>query len=124
MEDSGSFYKYHISKENIDDSISFEIKVDHTHRLFAGHFPGQPVLPGVMILKLIVDCASVHLGKKLNLKKAAQCKFLNFVDPRLNPDLILQLNIYEDQDGVDVKAVLKHDAVTFTKASLKLQTVA
>jgi 3-hydroxyacyl-[acyl-carrier-protein] dehydratase len=124
MEDSGSFYKYHISKENIDDSVFIDIKIDSFHRLFEGHFPGQPVLPGVMILKMIVDCTSVHLGRKLNLKKATQCKFLNFVDPRLNPDLVLQLNIYEDQDGVDVKAVLKHDTLTFTKASLKLQTVA
>jgi len=122
MAEIESFYNYKFSGNISDDNVLYQIEFNPLHDIFSGHFPDQPVVPGVLILKLIVDSTSDYLGSKLLLQKATQCKFLNFVDPRLNPVLFLQLHIYENEKGIDVKAVLKDETVIFTKASLTLQS--
>ena len=35
--------------------LSVEIDVPLNHPCYAGHFPGRPILPGVVLLELIVD---------------------------------------------------------------------
>ena len=39
-------------------SITAELDVDPTLPLFAGHFPGHPVLPGVIIMEALAQTAS------------------------------------------------------------------
>lgn len=51
-----------------------------THPAFAGHFPGQPVLPGVVLLDLILAAADLA-GHGLRLQGIAQVKFLRPVGP-------------------------------------------
>ena len=40
-------------------SITAELDVDPELPLFAGHFPGHPVLPGVIIMEALAQCASI-----------------------------------------------------------------
>jgi len=121
MAEIDSFFKYKLSDESTENIVLYQIEFNQNHQIFIGHFPDQPVVPGVLIIRTIVECTCVHLQKKLSLKKATQCKFLNFVDPRKEPVLSLQLNIYDDGTLVDVKAVLKSEATIFTKAALILE---
>ena len=47
---------------------------------FVGHFPGDPVMPGVMILESMGQVASVLLGLKLGQKGADKIAFLAGID--------------------------------------------
>ncbi|MGB4906307.1 MAG: hypothetical protein WBO91_15225, partial [Saprospiraceae bacterium] len=98
----------------------FKIRLDADHPIFKGHFPGQPVLPGVMILKIITSCVSLSQKKNLLISKVKQCKFLNFVDPIINPELFLDIEIYGTDSPLDVKAVLRSNEVVFSKVSISL----
>ncbi len=33
------------------------------HPAFAGHFPGQPILPGVMLIAQALECAATKVGE-------------------------------------------------------------
>lgn len=121
MADLNSLYKIEPDGHLNPETMLFRVTFDPQHEVFKGHFPDQPVLPGVLIIRLIVQCASLATEKSLFLSKVIQCKFLNFVDPRINPALSLELTIYGKDGMTDVKAVLRDESMIFTKASLTLK---
>jgi 3-hydroxyacyl-[acyl-carrier-protein] dehydratase len=46
------------------------------HPSLPGHFPGQPVVPGVVILDLVASHARTLLGEERRLHRIPQVKFL------------------------------------------------
>lgn len=52
------------------------------HTIFAGHFPGQPVVPGACQLQMVEELLSHVLDKEFRLVNATQIKFLTPIDPR------------------------------------------
>ena len=56
-----------------------------THPIFAGHFPGQPVVPGACQLQIVQELLSHVLASEYRLLQANQLKFLTPIDPRQHP---------------------------------------
>jgi 3-hydroxyacyl-[acyl-carrier-protein] dehydratase len=61
-------------------SLSF----DSSHEIFEGHFPGQPVVPGVVLIQILKDLCSSIVGSDVKLVKGTNIKFLNMIDPTDN----------------------------------------
>jgi glycosyltransferase involved in cell wall biosynthesis/3-hydroxymyristoyl/3-hydroxydecanoyl-(acyl carrier protein) dehydratase len=59
----------------------FEITVNRESEIFNGHFPGQPVLPGVCSIEMIRESLSLMAGSDVHLCKILQCKFTGMVNP-------------------------------------------
>jgi 3-hydroxymyristoyl/3-hydroxydecanoyl-(acyl carrier protein) dehydratase len=51
------------------------------HPCFPGHFPGQPILPGVLLLERVLSLAQASLGQPLNECTLYNVKFLAPVAP-------------------------------------------
>ncbi|HEX5805213.1 MAG TPA: hypothetical protein VFY31_02615 [Macromonas sp.] len=51
------------------------------HPAFAGHFPGQPIVPGVVLLNRALRLAEAALGTPGLAWQVAQAKFLSPVGP-------------------------------------------
>lgn len=49
-----NFYKIIHRKEREDGKREIEIELNPGHALYQGHFPGQPVVPGVCTLQMIM----------------------------------------------------------------------
>ena len=64
------------SIEEIDGGIVGHIKLDPAHDLYKGHFPDQPVVPGVMQLQIVKEIFEKYLGKNLSIKKVRQIKYM------------------------------------------------
>ena len=58
-----------------ESSVTATIELNPSHPIFNGHFPGQPVLPGVCMLQIIKELLEVSIGKTTRLRKASECKF-------------------------------------------------
>jgi 3-hydroxymyristoyl/3-hydroxydecanoyl-(acyl carrier protein) dehydratase len=52
----------------------FDIPLDHA--CFPGHFPGQPILPGVLLLERVMALAQTSLARPLD-----ECTLLNIKFP-------------------------------------------
>ena len=97
---------------------SYLVKVNPAHVVFQGHFPDQPVLPGVAMVYLSRFLTEKTSGKALKLKEASQIKFLNLVDPRINPEFIYTNEIVKEVEGVIyVKGEMRFNESTFFKIS-------
>lgn len=57
----------------------FEVPVDHP--AFDGHFPGRPILPGVVLLGRTVRALGEALGEPPSAYEIAAAKFLRPVGP-------------------------------------------
>ena len=73
-------------------SVEALITLNKGDKIFEGHFPSQPVLPGACMLQIMKEILEEALKQSLRIKKADQIKFLSLVDPQLNNLLQLKLS--------------------------------
>jgi len=79
---------------NTDGSgIVAEIELDSRHPVFIGHFPENPILPGVCTVQIIKEILEQSIHKSLRMTKAGNIKYLGFVNPVVMPFLKFQLQI-------------------------------
>jgi 3-hydroxyacyl-[acyl-carrier-protein] dehydratase len=67
-----------------DGEFSASLSFNPDHEIFDGHFPGQPVVPGVALIHILKDVCSTIVGSEVKLVKGANIKFLNIIDPTQN----------------------------------------
>lgn len=99
------------------DTLHAQLELNPGHRVFEGHFPGQPVVPGVCMVQMIKEILEQALEKPLQLQQADHIKFLSVIDPRVDPHLQTEISLRHTDTGVDVNATLRKEAVV----SLKLK---
>ncbi|MCU7614773.1 3-hydroxyacyl-ACP dehydratase [Chryseobacterium sp. GMJ5] len=97
------FYSLETYEKADSGSFIAHIKLNEDHDIFKGHFPGNPVTPGVCMMQIVKELTEEFTGKKLFLKSASNVKFMAIINPFETPDLKLQLDITETDDGVKVK---------------------
>ncbi|MCW3170218.1 3-hydroxyacyl-ACP dehydratase [Chryseobacterium sp. 09-1422] len=97
------FYTLESSEKLENGSFSANIKLNKDHNIFNGHFPGNPVTPGVCMMQIVKELTEEFTGKKLFLKSASNVKFMAIINPFETPDLTMQLDIKEIENEVKVK---------------------
>lgn len=97
-----------------EGTVEAQLEINAGHRIFEGHFPGQPVTPGVCMMQMIKEIAEKTVNQKLQLKKAGDLKFLAIIDPSQNNKVSAKL-AYTESDGLlNVSAtIFKEDLVHF-----------
>jgi 3-hydroxymyristoyl/3-hydroxydecanoyl-(acyl carrier protein) dehydratase len=66
------------------------LRIAHDHPSLAGHFPGQPVVPGVLLLDRILDAAQAWLGATVTVRSLPQVKFISPLLPGQDAQLELK----------------------------------
>lgn len=97
------FYTLESYDKSENGSFSAKIKLNQDHNIFNGHFPGNPVTPGVCMMQIVKELTEEFTDKKLFLKSASNVKFMAIINPFETPDLIMQLDIKEIDNEVKVK---------------------
>lgn len=94
------FYKI-ISEEKISDSkYNIIILVNEKHEIFKGHFPDNPIMPGVCMIQIIKDLVEIITKNTLMIQTLSNVKFMALINPEDNPELCLELEITETEDGL------------------------
>ncbi len=87
------------SLKNIDSEITAGIKLNANHEIFEGHFPGNPIMPGVCMMQIIKEITEKVLDKNLFLQTSTNIKFMAKINPNVNPDLSIQI-AYSEEEGI------------------------
>ncbi|RKN82407.1 3-hydroxyacyl-ACP dehydratase [Ulvibacterium marinum] len=90
-------YKYDQGTANVT------IHLNKEHPIFKGHFPGNPVMPGVCMIQIIKELTEKATGEQLFLKVSSNIKFMAIINPEENDTLQLTLNISINEREVKVK---------------------
>jgi 3-hydroxymyristoyl/3-hydroxydecanoyl-(acyl carrier protein) dehydratase len=69
---------------------------------FQGHFPGNPILPGVCLIEAVLGVLESAHGKPLRLKKVASAKFREPVKP--GQPIVIDCASSADERGFRISA--------------------
>jgi 3-hydroxyacyl-[acyl-carrier-protein] dehydratase len=88
----GTHREPEILSENIEaEKVVLELRIVSSLFQFQGHFPSQPVLPGVAQLDWAVRYGMRFFKLSLSVKEVSQLKYRHFIIPDI--DIILELNL-------------------------------
>ncbi|WP_312921424.1 3-hydroxyacyl-ACP dehydratase [Empedobacter brevis] len=96
---------YTIKKsEKVDDSnFKVQIELNPNHEIFEGHFPNNPITPGVCMMQIIKELTEEIVSKDLFLSKVSNVKFMATINPFKQAVLDLNLTIVHENNEVKVK---------------------
>ena len=112
------FYKI-LSEEKVSDSkYTITILVNEKHEVFKGHFPGNPIMPGVCMIQIIKELTESITKSSLMIQSLANVKFMALINPEVTPELRLELDVTTTEDGlVKVKNTTYFNDTTALKLS-------
>jgi 3-hydroxyacyl-[acyl-carrier-protein] dehydratase len=110
------------SLESKGNKVLALLELNPSHRIFDGHFPGEPVVPGVCMIQMIKEVLETVVGRETRLFKADYLKFLAIIDPRKNKTIWaeLQYELLENQE-INVIGSLLNEARIYLKCKAKLR---
>lgn len=113
---------YTVTKTTQDGhTIKASVQLNADHAVFKGHFPGQPVMPGVCTVQVVQELLEHHLACPLRLSRSSSIKFMALIDPRTNADLDVDISHAPMAEGVKVNAKVSFGATVAMKLSAEFQ---
>jgi len=103
--------------------VTAKITINKRHKIFEGHFPGIPVVPGVCMMQIVLEVMEVSTGKRVSLVAADTMKFLSGINPEQNKEIDVVINYTEDAGMLLISANLFEGPVIFFKLKATLKIV-
>ncbi|MCW5907909.1 MAG: hypothetical protein KIS94_08625 [Chitinophagales bacterium] len=98
----GNFYTI-IETSSGDNGYRARVQLNAAHPIFEGHFPANPVVPGVCQIQMVEEMLTQLSGKKMQLKTTGYVKFLHTVNPATNN--VVEMDIVVSGNGNETTEV-------------------
>jgi 3-hydroxyacyl-[acyl-carrier-protein] dehydratase len=95
--------------------VKTDIKLNAGHPIFKGHFPEQPVVPGVCMLQMVKEIMEAYIKADTRLIKAGDLKFLSFIYPDENKLIQMEMKITMEDERIIADARLQDSAAILFK---------
>ena len=92
------FYKI-LKEEKDGDNVKYTVAILPDCNVYDGHFPGDPVCPGVCNIETIKECAMMLTGRDLRIKAIKQCRLTAIATPTVCPEVVITVNATAKEDG-------------------------
>jgi 3-hydroxyacyl-[acyl-carrier-protein] dehydratase len=100
--------------------IQVTINLVSNHAIFKGHFPDQPVLPGVCMMEMVTEIAGHYLQKSFRISGSPLVKFLRMIDPQKNPLIHFEINYQSAENSINTQGMIFSGPDIFMKFQLNL----
>ncbi len=109
-------------QESAVGSVKANVSINKTHKIFEGHFPGLPIVPGVCMVQMVREILEVSVNKTLSIESADNIKFLSVIDPRQHGEVSASIDYAEVENVFSINATLFANQVIFLKLRATLRT--
>ena len=110
------FYTVEQVEKISETKYNATIILNKEHTIFKGHFPGNPVTPGVCMMQIIKELSQEIMGCSLTMISSSNVKFMAIINPELNATLRLELEFVGD-----VSTELKVKNITYFDETVALK---
>lgn len=117
------FYTVRSLKALDTQKYTAEITLNKHHAIFRGHFPDQPVTPGVCMMQIVKELTEQLLRRPLFMYKSSNVKFMALINPEIHQDLRLEIDISgSDESDYKVKNVTYFEETVALKLACTFKT--
>ncbi len=97
-----------LEKDNsMPGEVTGRIKLNENHDVFKGHFPDNPVLPGVITIQIVLEFFANVMDKEFMVAEAKNIKFLKIIQPHINSELSITLKfVYLEEKKLKITATV------------------
>jgi len=114
---------YTISSKTVGDvEALFNIAVNSDCDIFKGHFPGNPIIPGVCMLQVAVELCEDIFAHRCELIKCKNVKYLQTINPYEHPQVQYRMTWLASQEQIYlVKLEICDGETIFSKMSIEVR---
>nr|WP_315140707.1 3-hydroxyacyl-ACP dehydratase [uncultured Flavobacterium sp.] len=94
------FYKISSLENTAESKYLAMILINEEHEVFKGHFPGNPIMPGVCMMQIIKELTEQITESSLFMQSLSNVKFMALINPFNTPELRLELDIVIADEGL------------------------
>jgi 3-hydroxyacyl-[acyl-carrier-protein] dehydratase len=87
-----------LNNEKTEFGFQFKIKINENHNIFEGHFPENPVTPGVVQMEIVKELLSLNYNKTVFLTNMPSCKFLAILNPLISSEITIEIEIKDETE--------------------------
>lgn len=99
MKLEGNYYRLVGEECQEGATVIFHIALNPDCDIYRGHFPGNPVCPGVCNMQTIKECAEKMTGRVLRMASVRQCRLKAVAKPEASP--LLDVKVSVEQQPAD-----------------------
>lgn len=96
------------------DTYTTRVRVAANHPALPGHFPGRPIVPGVVLLDRVLEVAERWLQRSLRPSSLPNAKFTAPLLPEQDAELQLKL------DGDELRFNLSRDGASIAQGLFRV----
>lgn len=89
-----------LNQETEPLSANFKLRLNKDHPIYQGHFPQNPITPGVCSLEIMTQLTAANYSGFTRPKTVESIKYLGFVNPIATPEIKVELKIGKMEEGV------------------------
>ena len=108
---------YSVQKiETTEGAILAAVRLNPDHEIYKGHFPEQPVVPGVLQLQIIREILEESLDQQLFISRVNSAKYLRMITPVHSTELQITIRYKTTHEKwCKVDAIIGSGQTVFTK---------
>lgn len=107
------FYRVLSEERGEGLSAKYRVAILPECNVYDGHFPGDPVCPGVCNIETIKECAILLCGEQLRYSTIKQCRLTALATPTVCPEVDVQVNLSPSGEGYALQAIIADDRQTY-----------
>ena len=103
------YYKILGARNDGDRKAVYHLALLPECNVYEGHFPGNPVCPGVCNIQTIKECASLLVGKELRISYIKQCLLTAIASPTICPEVDIEVEVKDAGESYSIVATISDD---------------
>ncbi|PCH71687.1 MAG: hypothetical protein COC06_00105 [Bacteroidales bacterium] len=108
-------YTYEQVEGELPSTLKFKVSINVDHEIFEGHFPGNPITPGVCQIEMLKEIFSDHLGQDLFFNSISDVKFISMWVPKESEPVFMDIVLKTTENGYKINAKIYDDSLVYFK---------
>ena len=105
-----------LSLQAINDSIEATIQLNPKHKIFEGHFPNNPIAPGVCMIQIVKELLQDAYNRAFFMQKGDNIKFMAKINPNIVNELMFSIKTTKKELNVlSVSATIHAQETVYLK---------